>query len=105
MDNNLGMILTCDNLIKIGYTLVWWYRTCQCSGETLDHLLLYCMATFDLWLLCFAIFWDLVGDAETIMDILCWLVELVGLTFFICLETSSFMSVVDGVARSHSLYI
>ena len=39
-------ILTYDNLIKQGFTLVGWCRMCWCSGEILDHLLIH---SGDLW--------------------------------------------------------
>ena len=38
----LGKILTCDNLMKKGYTMVSWYCMCQCNGEAVDHLLIQC---------------------------------------------------------------
>ena len=44
-----GKILTCDNLMRRGYTMVGWYCMCQCDGETVDHLLLHCPAIQSLW--------------------------------------------------------
>jgi hypothetical protein len=44
-----GRILTCDNLIKRGYTMTSWYCMCQCDGETVDHLLLHCKIAGVLW--------------------------------------------------------
>ena len=42
-------ILTCDNLIKRGYTLTSWCCMCCCAGETADHLLLHCSVMAALW--------------------------------------------------------
>ena len=33
----LGKILTCDNLMKRGYTMASWCCMCQCNGEAVDH--------------------------------------------------------------------
>lgn len=49
-------ILTCDNLIKQGFSLVGWCCLCRCSGETLDHLLIHCDIAYVLWSLVFRIF-------------------------------------------------
>lgn len=40
MDGNMGKTLTCDNLIRKGYTLVGWFCMYHCSGETVEHILL-----------------------------------------------------------------
>lgn len=37
-----GKILTCDNLIKRGFSLVGWRCMCKCNGETVSHLLVHC---------------------------------------------------------------
>ena len=44
-----GRILTCDNLMRRGYTMV--SRCCLCcfEGETVDHLLLLCPISYVLW--------------------------------------------------------
>uniref|UniRef100_A0A2N9EHD8 Reverse transcriptase zinc-binding domain-containing protein n=1 Tax=Fagus sylvatica TaxID=28930 RepID=A0A2N9EHD8_FAGSY len=39
-----GKILTSDNLMHRGYTMVGWCCMCQCDGETVDHLLIHCCA-------------------------------------------------------------
>ena len=33
-----GRILTCDNLMRRGYTMAGWYCMCRCDGKTMDHL-------------------------------------------------------------------
>lgn len=45
----LGKILTMDNLRKMHIIVVDWYCICKMSRETIDHLLLYCEVTRDLW--------------------------------------------------------
>jgi hypothetical protein len=42
-------ILTCDNLIKRGYSLTSWCCMCCCNGENVDHLLLHCPVAGVLW--------------------------------------------------------
>lgn len=42
-------ILTIDNLVKKGLSLVGWCCLCQCSGEMVIHLLFHCDVTYDLW--------------------------------------------------------
>ena len=37
-----GKILTCDNLIKRGFSLVGWCCMCKCNWETVSHLLVHC---------------------------------------------------------------
>ena len=37
-----GWILTIDNLVKRGFTLVNRCCTCRCCEESVDHLLLHC---------------------------------------------------------------
>ena len=44
-----GRILTCDNLKKRGFVLVGWCCMCKNADETVDHLLLHCWATRQLW--------------------------------------------------------
>uniref|UniRef100_A0A2N9H4G3 Reverse transcriptase domain-containing protein n=1 Tax=Fagus sylvatica TaxID=28930 RepID=A0A2N9H4G3_FAGSY len=39
-----GKILTCDNLMRRGYTMAGWCCMCQCAEETVDHLLIHCSA-------------------------------------------------------------
>ena len=39
----LGKILTCDNLMRMGYTMVSWRCMRQCNGEAVDHLLIQCI--------------------------------------------------------------
>uniref|UniRef100_A0A2N9G1S1 Reverse transcriptase domain-containing protein n=1 Tax=Fagus sylvatica TaxID=28930 RepID=A0A2N9G1S1_FAGSY len=57
-----GRILTCDNLMRRGYTMVGWCCMCCCDGETVDHLLLHCSAVQKLWnyvFLTFRVHWVL----------------------------------------------
>uniref|UniRef100_A0A2N9EED7 Reverse transcriptase zinc-binding domain-containing protein n=1 Tax=Fagus sylvatica TaxID=28930 RepID=A0A2N9EED7_FAGSY len=51
-----GRILTCDNLMQRGYTMVGWCCMCRCDGETVEHLLLHCSAAQRLWNFVFASF-------------------------------------------------
>ena len=44
-----GRILTHDNLIKRGFSLVGWCCMCRRSGETVDHLPLYCDVAYGMW--------------------------------------------------------
>ena len=57
-----GRILTCDNLMRRGYTMAGWCCMCCCDGETVDHLLLHCNAAQKLWnyvFLTFRVHWVL----------------------------------------------
>ena len=66
----LGKILTCDNLMKQGQTLVGWFCPCRCSGEMVDHLLLHCFMAAGLWSFVFhsfGIHWVLPGK---VLDLL-----------------------------------
>ena len=51
-----GRILTCDNLMRCGYTMVGWCCMCCCAGETVDHLLLDCNFVHALWSFVFKAF-------------------------------------------------
>jgi hypothetical protein len=44
-----GKILTCDNLMRRGYTMAGWCCMCQCAEETVDHLLIHCSAIQPRW--------------------------------------------------------
>uniref|UniRef100_A0A2N9F1W7 Reverse transcriptase zinc-binding domain-containing protein n=1 Tax=Fagus sylvatica TaxID=28930 RepID=A0A2N9F1W7_FAGSY len=44
-----GRILTCDNLMCRGYTLVGWCCMCRNAGETGNHLLIHCTLASALW--------------------------------------------------------
>ncbi len=44
-----GRILTCDNLMRRGYTLVGWCCMCCNAGETGNHLLTHCTLASALW--------------------------------------------------------
>ena len=56
LESGLGEDLTCDNLIKQGFTLVGWCCMCQCNGETIDHFYIHCDVVCDLWSLSFRTF-------------------------------------------------
>lgn len=66
-----GKILPCDNLIKTGYTLVGWCFMCQCSWETVDHLLTHCVVARNPWrfffFMCFGIHWVPQGKVMDVM--------------------------------------
>ena len=51
-----GKILTCDNLMRRGYTMAGWCCMCQCAEETVDHLLIHCSAIQPLWSFVFRAF-------------------------------------------------
>ena len=45
----LNKILTYDNLMRRGYTLINWCCMCRCEGESVDHLLIHCYMANELW--------------------------------------------------------
>ena len=49
-------ILTIDNLVKRGQSLVNRCCLCCCDGETVDHLLLHCNFSHALWSAIFEVF-------------------------------------------------
>lgn len=44
-----GIIMTIDNLSKRHILLADWYCMCKGCGKTLDHFLLHCLTTTDVW--------------------------------------------------------
>jgi hypothetical protein len=44
-----GRILTCDNLMRRGYSLATWCCMCRSAEETGTHLLIHCAMASDLW--------------------------------------------------------
>lgn len=44
-----GIIMTIDNLSKRHILFADWYCTCKGCGKTLDHFLLHCLTTTDVW--------------------------------------------------------
>lgn len=46
----------CENLIKIGFSMVSRCCMCHCSGESVDHLLIHCSMAFELWSSIFRVF-------------------------------------------------
>ena len=69
----LGKILTAENLRKRHIILVSWCCLCKVDGETIDHLLLHCPFSCEVWDMIFALFgvqWVMPGK---ILDLLaCW---------------------------------
>jgi hypothetical protein len=58
-----GRILTCDNLMRRGYSLARWCCMCR-HRKTVDHLLLHCSVVSELWSFVFHSFgiqWVLAG--------------------------------------------
>ena len=49
-------ILTCDNLMRWGYTMTSGRWKCRCGGESLDHLLIHCSMASILWNFAFCSF-------------------------------------------------
>uniref|UniRef100_A0A2N9GEV9 TIR domain-containing protein n=1 Tax=Fagus sylvatica TaxID=28930 RepID=A0A2N9GEV9_FAGSY len=55
-----GKILTCDNLMRRGYSMAGWCCMCRVGCETGDHLLIHCSLTLNLWhsvLRAFGVLW------------------------------------------------
>lgn len=48
LDSSLGED-PCEKLMKWVYSLVSRYCMCQCSGETIEHLLIHCTMAYELW--------------------------------------------------------
>jgi hypothetical protein len=44
-----GKILTCNNLMRRGYTMAGWCCMCRSGWETGEHLLIHCVMASDLW--------------------------------------------------------
>ena len=66
-------IPTLDNLIQRGCSLVSWCFMCQCSGETVIHLLLQCDVAYILWTRVFRMFeiqWVMALTVPTLL--FCW---------------------------------
>ena len=73
MDSNSWQILTLDNLILWGHTLVNQCCMCCCNEETVDHLLLHCPVAHSLWVYMYQIFgiqWVIPGSVESL--VYCW---------------------------------
>ncbi len=63
-------ILTCDTLIRRGYTLASWCCMCRCNGESLDRLLLHCSMARVLWNFVFQSFGIEWVISEEVMELL-----------------------------------
>ena len=48
--------ILCENLIKVGFSMVSRFCMCCCSGETMNHLLICCSIDFELWSFIFRMF-------------------------------------------------
>jgi hypothetical protein len=59
-------ILTCDNLMKRGITLVDWCFMCRCSGEIVHHLMLHYDIAYALWT-CFHCVWSPRSSQEVLV--------------------------------------
>ena len=73
MDSNSWQILTLDNLILWGHTLVNQCCMCCCNEETVDYLLLHFLVAHSLWvhmLQFFGIQWVMPGSMESL--VFCW---------------------------------
>ena len=64
-------ILTCENLIKRGYSMVSWCCMYHCSGEIVDHLLIHYSVAFELLSFTFRTFGIQQVLPEKIHDLLC----------------------------------
>ena len=53
---SLGKILTTDNLRKQRVLVLDWCYMCKNCGESVDHLLLHCPITCELWSLVLCLF-------------------------------------------------
>ena len=53
---SLGKILTTENLWYKGVAVVDWCYMCKKSGELVNHLLLHCPITYELWSMVWALF-------------------------------------------------
>ena len=53
---SLGKILTIANLWYKGVAVVDWCYMCKKSGELVNHLLLHCPITYELWSMVWALF-------------------------------------------------
>jgi hypothetical protein len=66
----LGKIWTHDNLRKSNVIVMEWRCLCKKSGESIDHLLLHCEITRDLWsyiLILFGVEWVM---RRTVLELL-----------------------------------
>ena len=88
-----GGIFTINNIVK-NLPLVNWCCLCQCEEETMDHLLLPLQVCPYLVEWSLLLVWDSVGDAEDNSLSTFYMVELVGHSFFQCLEYGTGVSYV-----------
>ncbi len=69
----LGKILTIDNLRKRKVLILDWCCMCKSGGESVNHLLLHCPITRDLWDMVFTLFgvcWVMPKGVEDLLA--CW---------------------------------
>ena len=68
-----GRILTCDNLRRRGMVIFGWCCLCRCSGETVDHFLLHCPMSCQIWSFVFKLFGvDWVMSGCVLDQLACW---------------------------------
>jgi hypothetical protein len=70
---SLGKILTADNLRTWNIILVSWCCLCKADGETVDHLLLHCAFSKEVWDMVFVMFGVSWTMPRTVRGLLaCW---------------------------------
>ena len=68
-----GQILTLDNLMLCGHTLVNRCCMCCCNEESVDHLLIFCSVAHSLWMDMLRLFGiDWVMPVSVVDLFLCW---------------------------------
>jgi hypothetical protein len=69
----LGKILTIDNLMRRGLTLVNWCCLCKKSEETVNYFLIHCEFTSEIWHLVLTFFGVLWVMSSNVVELLqCW---------------------------------
>ena len=63
--------ILCENLIKVGFSMVSRCCMCCCSGETMNHLLICCSIDFKLWSFIFRMFGVSGFYPKKVFDLLC----------------------------------
>ena len=49
-------ILVGDNLMRTGFSFVYWYCMCHCIEEIVNHLMIHCEKAYQLWCFVFRSF-------------------------------------------------
>jgi hypothetical protein len=66
----MGRIPTIDNLGRRGFTLVNWCCLCKKNEEIINHFLIHCEYTSDLWLLVlntFGVSWAMPNNVQELL--------------------------------------